>query len=83
MGLNCHGFYRYKKIPSHEKYENNRKLPSIIIIMFLYIHVSNLSVFCTQAEKWGQVEWHHLVEEKDLKSKLGAAILLKELSYKD
>lgn len=36
-----------------------------------------------QAEKWGQVEWHHLVEEKDLKSKLGAAILLKELSYKD
>lgn len=35
---------------------------------------------CMQAKRWGEVEWHHSVEESDLRARLAAAVLLKELT---
>lgn len=40
-----------------------------------------LSLYCLmQAMRWGEVEWHHSVEESDLRSRLAAAVVLKELA---
>lgn len=30
--------------------------------------------------EWGRVDWHHSVEETDLKSRLAAAVVIKELT---
>lgn len=39
-----------------------------------------MTISVLQVMRWGEVEWHHSVEEADLKSRLSAVVLLKELA---
>lgn len=34
----------------------------------------------TQISRWGEVEWQHTVDESDLKAKLTAGLIMKQLS---
>ena len=50
------------------------------ICNFIQIANSPMVGSCLQATRWGEVEWHHSVEESDLRSRLAAAVVLKELT---
>lgn len=48
-------------------------------VVSIVLAVKHVFVCGLQIKRWGEVEWHHAVEETDLKARLSAAMILRQL----